>query len=217
MKKSIKLNNKGLSLIELLIALAISSIILTAVALLMSNGVFGYNKQTTMSTLQDDANLAMNHITNAIMEANVISLEQATDGNNTVSFTTHDDSAVAQGIASNKYIFDRDTETLYVADIDGDLASASPLCTRVKSFCVQLTTDSLDISGGKVANIKDVTRFKVTIVLESRDNQRSVTRYTNVRNKLTLDTLKMPLLSDDGNIKNLNVASELVAVGYVAD
>lgn len=220
MKKGIKLNNKGLSLIELLIALAISSVILGAVAMLVTNGVSGYNKQTTTSTLQDDANLTMNHITNAIMEANTIDLVQTEDGSNTYTFVTHDESETTTGITSNKYILNEDTGTLYVADIDGNLASASPLCTNVERFQVQLTRDSIITSGGagvnRVVQIGDVVQFKVTITLKVNNIEREVTRYTNVRNKLTLDTLKMSALTEDGNIVNLEV-SELTDKGYLTD
>lgn len=221
MNKGIKLNNKGLSLIELLVALAISSVILAAVSLLMSNGIFGYNKQTTMSTLQDDANLTMNHVVNAIMEANYIDLVQTDDGAATLTFVTHDNSDTT-GIASNKYIFDSATQTVYVADMDGDLESASPLCTRVKKFLVQVTEDSFGFSNnlntGTVSGIADVTQFKVTIVLESNGMEREVTRYTNVRNKLTFDTLKMSALipEDETSIKGL-VRSDLKDNGYIAD
>ncbi len=220
MKKGIKLNNKGLSLIELLIALAISSVILGAVAMLVTNGVSGYNKQTTTSTLQDDANLTMNHITNAIMEANTIDLVQTDDGSNTYTFITHDESETTTGITSNKYILDESTGTLYVADIDGNLASASPLCTNVERFQVQLTRDSIITSGdagvNRVVQIGDVVQFKVTITLKVNNIEREVTRYTNVRNKLTLDTLKMSKLAEDGNIVNLEV-SELTDKGYLTD
>lgn len=219
MNKSIKLNNKGLSLIELLVALAISSIILTAVALLMSNGVFGYNKQTTMSSLQDEANLAMNHINNAIMEANYIELVQADDGSNTLSFITHNDTSSVNGIASNKYLFNPDDNTLYVADIDGDLASASPLCINVKSFMVQFLKGSINDDGSgapAVVSIANSVQVKVTIELEHNEQNRLINRITNVRNKFTLNTLKMPALTTDGNIAGVEI-SRLRSLNYIAD
>lgn len=224
MKEGIKLNNKGLTLIELLIALAISSIILAAVALLMSNGMKGYSKQTTTATLQDDANLAMNHITNAIMEANYIDLVR-TDAVNTYSFVTNDGSNAAVG--SNKYIFDADTETLYVAEKDGDLASASPLCTRVKKFSVQIKQPgSLTTSGSGGANlvtkVNETVQLKVELVLEGNGVSREVTRYTNVRNKLgdtdpTDGTDDTKLLIDGNSIVGLAYDDDLKDKGYIAE
>lgn len=220
MKKERKLNNKGLSLVELLIALAISSMILSGVTLLVTNGVAGYNKQTTTSTLQDDANLTMNHITNSIMESNTIDLVQTDDGTNTYMFITHDKSTEAQGVASNKYIYDKENKILYVADIDGNLSNASPLCTNVDTFKVQLTKDSLTTTGSvgveKVVGISDVVQFKVTIVLKANNNEREVTRYTNTRNKLSFDTLKMSPLSETGSIVNLEI-KQLTDKGYLVD
>ena len=96
------------------------------------------------------------------------------------------------------------------------------LCTRVKKFLVQVTEDSFGFSNnlntGTVSGIADVTQFKVTIVLESNGMEREVTRYTNVRNKLTFDTLKMSALipEDETSIKGL-VRSDLKDNGYIAD
>lgn len=206
MKAGRKLNNQGLSLIELIVALAVSTIILSAVTLLVTNGVSGYNKQTTQSTLQDDANLTMNHLTNAIMEANYIDIsnENADGTVNTNVFVTNDGSG---GLTSNQYVFDASKNTLYVAEKGS--SDLSPLCTNVEGFTVQLTKDSLRHSNAEAtavaAGVGKVVQVKITLKLEYNNTIREVTRYTNVRNVLNEDTLKV----DGNSVIGLGIGGEL--------
>lgn len=219
MEKSIKVNNKGFSLVELLVALAISSIILTAVALLVTNGVSGYNKQTTMSELQDEANLTMNHIINAVMEADNIDLVQESSGPNTFAFITNDGNGK---VAANKYMYDSASKTLYVGGLLDDFTNGSPLCVDVDSFKVQLTSNSLvynNVPGvgiATVTGVSDTVQFKVTLKLKVNNNEREIVRYVNVRNKMTEATLKSTSATTDGNLIG-SVYDDLVSKGILVD
>ena len=50
-----KKDNKGFSLVELLIAIAISSIVLMALVMLITQAVRSYTKQTALAQIQSDA------------------------------------------------------------------------------------------------------------------------------------------------------------------
>ncbi len=219
MEKSIKVNNKGFTLVELLVALAISSIILTAIGILVTNGVRGYNKQTTMSELQDEANLTMNHIVNAVMEADNIDLVQESSGPNTFVFITNDGNGK---VAANKYMYDSDSKTLYVGGLLDNFTNASPLCVDVDSFKVQLTSNSLvynNVPGvgiATVTGISDTVQFKVTLKLKISQSEREIVRYVNVRNKMTADTLKSTSATTDGNLIG-SVYDDLVSKGILVD
>ncbi len=54
-RKCYKGNNKGISLVELLISLAVGAIVMSALTLLVSQGIKQYNKTTIMTQLQEDA------------------------------------------------------------------------------------------------------------------------------------------------------------------
>ena len=76
-KRKNKGNNKGLSLIELLVALAVGVIVMSALTILITQGINQYNKMTVMTQLQEDANIALNNISNSIMEANFVTISNS--------------------------------------------------------------------------------------------------------------------------------------------
>ena len=56
-----KKDNKGFSLVELLIAIAISSIVLMALVMLITQAVRSYTKQTALAQIQSDADISHPH------------------------------------------------------------------------------------------------------------------------------------------------------------
>lgn len=71
-----KRNNKGFSLVELLIAMAVSSIVLTALVLLVAQSVKSYSKQTSLAQIQSDADVVLNQISKSILEADCIYIDK---------------------------------------------------------------------------------------------------------------------------------------------
>ena len=74
-----KRNNKGFSLVELLIAIAVSSIVLSALVTLIVQAVRSYSKQTALAQVQSDADISLNQISKNILEANEIQLVKTTE------------------------------------------------------------------------------------------------------------------------------------------
>ena len=69
-----KRNNKGFSLVELLIAIAVSSIVLSALVTLIVQAVRSYSKQTALAQVQSDADISLNQLSKNILETNEIQL-----------------------------------------------------------------------------------------------------------------------------------------------
>ena len=63
-----KKDNKGFSLVELLIAIAISSIVLMALVMLITQAVRSYTKQTALAQIQSDADISLNQMSKNILE-----------------------------------------------------------------------------------------------------------------------------------------------------
>ena len=61
-------NNKGFSLVELLVALAVSSIVLTALGYMIITGLKLYGRNNAHVEVQSEAQTAMNLILDNIME-----------------------------------------------------------------------------------------------------------------------------------------------------
>ena len=62
-------NNKGMTLIELLVAFSISAIILSSLAYFIFTAIGMYNKNGIVVDLQNEAQLTMNQIVDCVMEA----------------------------------------------------------------------------------------------------------------------------------------------------
>lgn len=68
---------KGYSMVELLIALAITGIVMSVVILLLSYGARSMNRTQARVALQDQAKDAMKHMTSYIMEATDVQWDEA--------------------------------------------------------------------------------------------------------------------------------------------
>ena len=71
-----KKDNKGFSLVELLIAITISSIVLMALVMLITQAVRSYTKQTALAQIQSDADISLNQMSKNILEATEIKIEK---------------------------------------------------------------------------------------------------------------------------------------------
>jgi len=73
-----KPNNKGFTLVELIIAIAIMALLITAVCMIMSNNSVIFKKTKAEIRLQTVAEETYNELSNSIMQANVISITGST-------------------------------------------------------------------------------------------------------------------------------------------
>lgn len=70
-------DNRGISLIELIVGMAISSIIIAAIILFMSAGSRGYQAAQSEISLQTEAQTVMNQIRECVLEGNNISYDSS--------------------------------------------------------------------------------------------------------------------------------------------
>lgn len=76
-------NNKGFSLVELLVALAVSSIVLTALGYMIITGLKLYGRNNAHVEVQSEAQTAMNLILDNIMESKGVCIVNPPSGNST--------------------------------------------------------------------------------------------------------------------------------------
>lgn len=183
-----KSGNSGMSLVELLVALAVSSVVMLAAMMLLIQGTNSYRAQTTGAQLQEDANITLNHISDSIMEATVVEISnsESVSGNTQVFFVNDD----------TRYWLDESKETLYIRKKDPVSGSDidSVLCTNVKKFRVQVISTSVktekDASGKyRVTGINNPIQLKVNLEVESNNISRDVSRVTALRNRV--DSIKL--------------------------
>lgn len=193
-----KANNKGITLVELLIAIAIGSIVISAVIILLRQGINSYTKQTISAQLQNDANITLNQMTDAIMEAKCIDIANNTSGTgNTPDFITRP----VGSDSANAYSYDSTGQVLYVGMTPAlnNYQKLGILCKNVTSFKVQILKSSVKIetqivdNGGgsttesrKITDVYNPVQIKVSLKLEYHGVSRDVSRVTAIRNELDL-------------------------------
>jgi len=194
----LKINNKGITLVELLIAMAIGAIVISAVIILLNQGINAYSRQTITAQLQNDANITLNQMTDAIMEATCIDIFNETSGTgNTPNFITK------RGAEGNAYSYDMTNKNLYVGETIStiDYSKSGMLCKNVESFKVQILnssvkTESITVTNAgvtspdyKIIGINNPIQIKVTLKLQYNGITREVSRVTALRNEIKdLDT-----------------------------
>ena len=182
-----KHNNKGVSLVEVLIALAIGCIVLSALVLLIQQSVKGYTKQTISAQLQNDADITLNQMENDVMEANVLLLNKA--GAYPYILTKEKDGKYSG------YVYSKDEKTIYdveeLPDVKGVavFSGKSLVCDHVDSFDFYISENSLGFDGNgsnpAVTSVGPNIRVEISLGLTRQSTQRSVTRQILTRNKLS--------------------------------
>lgn len=177
-------NNYGMSLIELLVALAVSSIVMVAAMTLLINGINNYRRQVVTSQIQEDADLALTHISDAVLEAEVVHVKMSDSENGST-----EECYLGKG-ESYGYEYNKDTKVLYVVTLDSEGNKVrSVLATNVTYFKIQLLKESVEITKesedtDKISGIKDMPQVKVSVTVEQNDIERSASRVTAVRNPI---------------------------------
>lgn len=185
-----KQNNKGLSLVELLVALAVSLIVIAGVIALLGQGINSSKKQVNQSLLQEEANITMNNISDSVMEAVNLKLSTSDVGDkNTILFRVDSSNGELK-----EFVYNEEKQELYIntSSEEGNPEDASIqsnlLCSNVTSFKVQIMNTSLEISGdgdsAQINKIKDSIQVKISITLEKSGFKRDISRVTGVRNNL---------------------------------
>ena len=167
-----KKDNKGFSLVELLIAIAISSIVLMALVMLITQAVRSYTKQTALAQIQSDADISLNQMSKNILEATEIKIEKL---NGDVTIYTNKviekKNSTEVGIEWG-YYYESATQQLWY--INSDKSEMSLVCDNVTSFDVRISKDSIELDTATIKSIDRTTTLicaKVTIRTFSTRNQ----------------------------------------------
>ncbi len=103
-------NNEGMTLIELIIVIAISSIVIIMVITFINGALKGFHKTNDEVQLQMEAQTVINQITNIALQANSISTDL-------LSLDTEEDRYLLEGNTNYIIIFRRNTAKLYLKEI----------------------------------------------------------------------------------------------------
>ncbi len=197
-----KLNNKGLSLVEVLVALAISGIVMVVIFAFISSGTRFFNKQNNSINLQNELTEVSNSVSDALMQATALEIATSTD-----QLTIH---TGEYALESGKYVFTTgkgaarliywNGSSVYIMDKPSDAElSESEL---EEGYCYSHYVSSITV------NISD--RCKVTggagVIYYSQPLMVDVT-VTVSNNGVTLSDTKTTTIRN--TIKNMKIGSDI--------
>lgn len=124
--KKLHKDQKGFSLMELLVAVAVGTIVIGLVAAFLSSGIRNFNRQSNSINLQNELQEANNAVTDALMEANTIK-EITEFGQYKVELDTYTTTETEGGTtyyfkSENNYkciFYNPENKSLYVLDDTG--------------------------------------------------------------------------------------------------
>ncbi len=187
-----KLNNKGFSLVEMLVALAVSGIVLATIIAFVSSGSRFYRKQSNSIDLQNELSDVSNIVSDTLMEATALEIIQS------------DTSLIIQTgeyeFQSGKYVFTTGKGTarliywngssVYVIDSPSDLSLEDKELDEGYCYSKYVTniTAKLNEACKETSISNDIYKepliVDVTITVEANGESRSITKTTTLRNKI---------------------------------
>lgn len=191
LKKGKKHNNKGFTLTEVLVALAVSSVVITIVIAFISQGSRFYKTQSNTINLQNELQETSNVITDTLQEATYLKIAS---GNNALSVYTGSYKIVAgkklfiNEKGSSRYIL-RDGSGIYIYDKADTqyITDKDKPGYRYSNNIEAITVSINDKCKTKVGNSKVITQpvmLDVYIKVTHNDTSRFENKTITLRNKI---------------------------------
>lgn len=192
LKKGKKHNNKGFTLIEVLVALAVSSVVITIVIAFISQGSRFYKTQSNTINLQNELQETSNVITDALQEATYLKIAS---NNNALSVYTGSYKIVEgkklfiNEKGSSRYIL-RDGSGIYIYDKADTqyITDKDKPGYRYSNNIEAITVSINDKCKTKVGNSKVITQpvmLDVYIKVTHNDTSRFENKTITLRNKIS--------------------------------
>lgn len=183
-RKHSKPNNKGFSLLEVLVAVAITAVIATLIAAFVTSGTGYFRKQSNSIDLQNMLQETSNKITDSLMEATSIEIKEQ---GGALWIYTGDFEEVDPKVKPKLILWLKSAGEIYVMDYEisdtGSVDEGYCMAKYVKDFKIELDPKCENPDTHKW---EQPLMFNVSISLENRDEERSDSKTTTLRNKIDM-------------------------------
>lgn len=192
MKRRKHMNNKGFSLVELLVALAVSAVVITIIGAFVSQGTGFYSEQGNAVNLQNELQEVSNVITDTIQEATYLEFDSSCEKIYTGEYKTTEGGSIFETGKETARLISWDGKNIHIvnkpslsqfneSDLDGYRYSK-----YVSEFSVTINENCILPNGDiKQPLVLDIA-IKVSNNGADRHEKKSIT-LRNVIHKLTLD------------------------------
>lgn len=191
------MNNKGFSLIELIIAMAIGAVILLLVATMLTRGTSLFREQSDEVNMRNDYQILRNQFDQIIMEAKTLIVEKQGDDiiiytgdvkkdSLTRDFTT----ALADRTTERVITYDKSENSIYISGQYSErLLTGNLISDIVTEFNIELDDASKKVVTNEMGLEETyyVNPLRVNITLELKEKDRDVNSNfsLNLRNRLS--------------------------------
>lgn len=146
-KKNIMKDNKGMTLVELVVSIAIISVILLAIYSFLNTGVKGFARETTTANNQAQVRRISNNIGREIRRANSIAVE---DDSKKLIITDPDGNII-------EYTRDVTDNTIKAKHINGASSYTSNLASGIAKFTAIIVDDKVTVEIKSIENARGKT------------------------------------------------------------
>lgn len=185
--------NKGMSLMEILISVAISMIVMVVAATFISNGSVFFKKQSKTIDLQNELMEVSNKINDAVIQAtDELEIQTGTGANGVKIYTGAYDlnnNKFTSGKGSARYIEWNSTDkTLYAMDVlemsDEELKKGYLMGSHVQNVSISIADECQVVQLDGSIRYKQPLVLKISVTVSKDDETRRDLRVVTVRNKL---------------------------------
>lgn len=189
-----KLNNKGISLTELLVTIAVSGIVFTIIVAFLSSGMRFFNRQSNTINLQNELQLVSNQLTETFQEAGAFNVETTPAGADIPASAKIITGIVPEDgdiTGNGRYVY-WDGNSLYIMDslnIDEDKMEGYCISHYVTDFKVEINEEckvytNNGISNPELSYLTNPVVVTFTVTVADNDEDRTTTLTCKIRNTL---------------------------------
>ena len=188
------MKNKGFTLIELIVAMAIGSIVLLMVSIMLVRGTNIFRTENNEVNMRNDYQIVRNQIDQVIMEAKILIIEDQGEDlliytgeidSITREFTTPVDDRTTERIIT----YDKSEKCIYISGTYADhKAEGNRICNIVEKFSISLNDsakrEEYDDAGTKTVYYVNPIRVDVILDLAEKKSDMNSSFAVNLRNRL---------------------------------
>ena len=216
------MNNKGFSLIELIIAMAVGSIVLLLVATMLTRGTSLFREQSDEVNMRNDYQVLRNQLDQIIMEAKTLIVEKQGDDiiiytgdvkkdSDVREFTT----AIADRTTERVITYDKSENSIYISGQYSErLLKGNLISDMVADFDIELDDSSkkVELNAMGVEETYYVNPLRINITLELKEKDRDINSdfSLNLRNRIT--EIELYTTIDDTQLLNATEGVERYVV-----
>ncbi len=191
-------NNKGFSLIELLVAIGVSGVVILMISFIMVQGTTLFKGENEVIDIQGEIQIVRNQITEALMGAKSVVVVEAKDGvviytgevdkeSNRLKAETSGPSDTNEVTTERIITYVKATKSLYISSTKQDAVSEGSLVSNyVTDIKVEFNDDNAKkLDNGSIDYYRNPFSVNLTLTLEHGEQQSDLNIDVRVRNILT--------------------------------